>query len=111
MPFLAIVYVPDHTAADRIVERYSRGGAGRIVGLYRWNRKPESCTGCGGKMEAWGRHRHGHLVCGTCNRPHRLARRRLIGAIFDYLGSNLLPRESTPIVFRNPDGWDVSRDD
>jgi hypothetical protein len=110
MPFLAIVYVRDRTAADRIVERYAHGDAGRIVGLYNWPKKDElTCKGfCATRRGmGWSRHREGHMICAVCGSRHIQTRRRLVGALLDYLGVNLMKRSTTPPAFRNPEGWDA----
>jgi hypothetical protein len=43
------------------------------------------------------------MVCGHCKKPHRDLRRRLIGALFDYLGANLL--KNPPRAFRTPEDY------
>ena len=110
MPYLAIVYVADAHTANRIVERYSPGDAGRLVGLYAYPKNVAlQCRGfCANKNAAspWRRSPRGFMVCGVCGGRHIHTRRRLIGALFDYLGVNRLPRVKTPGAFQNPKGWD-----
>ena len=107
MPFLVMVYARDTQSARAIRDRYSKGDAGRVVGVYRWpSPDTPTCRGCATKkVTAWSRDpRGGWLVCGTCGHRHPDAARKWLGAaLFDWLGYNLLPRRLTPRVFRNPE--------
>lgn len=80
----------------------------RAVGVYRMPARNEPvCVGLSGgcKMVGWRRHATGHMVhlCGKRNRDYRA---QLAVAIMDWFGINLMPRDRTPDVFRNPEGWD-----
>lgn len=111
MPYLAIVYVPDDMTAEAIRERHSMTTTeGRLVALHEWPRKEDlTCRGfCNdGKLSPWIRAPKGYIVCGICGGRHVHTRRRLLAAIRQYLGVNMLPRDKTPGAFVNPEGWDL----
>jgi hypothetical protein len=80
----------------------------RVVGVYRMPDRDESvCTGISGgcREQGWRRMRAGHMAhaCGLRNRGYRA---KISTAMMDWFGINLMPRERTPAVFRNPEGWD-----
>jgi hypothetical protein len=106
MALIAIVHIPDHTAGQRIIDRYSHGDAGRIVGLYEFpNRSELECTGhCVRKGSgAWRRDKLGFMKCGICGSRNVNVRRWLVGHLFDLLGANLYP--DAPKLFRTPEGY------
>lgn len=107
MPYIAIVHVPDHTTAERFIEKMEgTSDRERIVGLFNFpNRKDLTCAGsCARKgMNAWGRDRLGFVKCTVCGKRNKRMRQWLIGALFDYLGANLY--EDAPVAFRTPEGY------
>jgi hypothetical protein len=106
MPYIAIVHIPDHTTAQRIIARLEHGDSGRIVGLFDYPTKSQlTCTGsCARKgMSAWGRDRMGFMKCVVCGKRNRSMRQWLIGSLFDFLGANLY--EGAPTAFRTPEGY------
>jgi len=119
MPYVVIVYAPDRATADAIVEEHAYrprppGSVGQTVGLYRFpSSKDVECPGwrCPhtvNKRYGYGRHpKFGHIVHGGCNKRERGFRDRLHRILLDTFGVNLLPRDTTPRVFRNPEGYDL----
>lgn len=109
MPFIAIVYVTDHTAASRITRRYSSGDAGRIVGLFRFPSRSElKCSGLcieNGKS-MWRRSPRGFMFCGVCGSRARKTRSMFLGSLFDRFGANMI--EDAPAAFRTPEGYSMS---
>lgn len=107
MPFVAMVYVTTSDQARAIRERYASGDAGRIVGIYELPIQGSAPT-CSGFCKAGGaytRHpRNGHMVH-ACGRRHRDWRKRIRLTLFDMFGRNRLPRDVTPALFQNPEGW------
>lgn len=84
---------------------------GRVVGVFRMPPRDEPvCTGLSGgcKGAGWRRHARGYMVhaCGLRNRDYRDQLIGHAGGLLDTYGINLLPRDRTPQVFRNPEGWD-----
>lgn len=110
MPLLAVVYVRD---ADELERFQEADHGGRVVGIYRFpKRDVKLCRGFQGgcRHTAWTRHRLGHYVhaCGLRN-PQWW--RQIAGTFLDKFGFNLLPRDETPALFRNPAGLDPSEED
>lgn len=106
MPYIAIIHVPDHTAASRVVERFSHGDAGRMVGLFEFPERRElTCTGgCTVKHTgSWIRDKKGFMKCAICGSRNRRVRKWLIGHLFDLLGANLY--KDAPAAFRTPEGY------
>lgn len=112
MGYLVIAHVKNIDAARVMASRLPDvGGAfegARVVGVYRMpDRDEDVCPGIsGGCREAgWKRSRRGHMVhaCGLRNRGYRA---KIAISLMDWFGINLLPRDRTPGVFRNPEGWD-----
>lgn len=108
MPFLAIVWCRDADAVRRVRDQYVDNDAGRIVGVFTYpGKNTEFCPGAScvphRRASGWTRTRRGVMVCGHCKKPHRDLRRRLIGALFDYLGANLL--KNPPRAFRTPEDY------
>jgi hypothetical protein len=106
VPFLAIVYVDDHTA-DAIRDGDSPWeGSARTVGLFEFpNRAKLKCRGfCteNGKS-VWVRSPRGFLFCGVCGSRHWKTRRFFIGSLFDRFGANIL--HDVPAAFRTPEGY------
>jgi hypothetical protein len=108
MPFVAMIYVTTPDQARQIRERYSSGDAGRIVGIYALPvaGSTPTCTGfCKDGGSAFTRdHKNGHMVH-ACGRRHRDWRKRIRLTFFDMFGRNRLPRDVTPAMFQNPEGW------
>lgn len=106
MPFIAMVYVDDHTADAIRSGDAPWEGSGRSVGLFRWPTNREiGCTGCtkNGKF-MWLRDPIGFMKCGVCGKRNRRVRRFFINALFDHLGANHLG-DNAPAAFRTPDGY------
>lgn len=105
MPFLAVVWLADDDAASEFIEEE---GTGRIVGVYRFPKRDvklcRSFTG-GCRWQAWKRHKLGHWVHG-CNLRVADWWKNLGMGFIDSFGINLLPREDTPKLFRNPEQWE-----
>lgn len=114
MPFLTIVWCRDADAVRNVrglvdVAKERDVDAGRIVGVFNYPRNGrESCPGAScvphRRAKGWTRNKLGVMVCGNCMLPHRDLRKRLIGALFDYLGANLVNRVA-PTAFKTPDGY------
>lgn len=114
MPYVVVIYAGNRERAQRIVDRYSAGDAGTVAGLYRFpSSKDVECPGwrcehVENKRYGYGRHpRYGHIVHGGCHRRERGFRERVHRVLMDLFGINMLPRDATPKVFRNPDGYDL----
>jgi hypothetical protein len=117
MGYLVIAHVKTIDAARVMMNNLPEVGGtafedARVVGVYRMPDRDENvCPGASGgcKATAWTRHRRGYMVhaCGLRQRDYRS---KLAIAIMDWFGINLMPRERTPSVFRNPEGWDRKRD-
>lgn len=103
MPFIALVYVDDHTA-DLI-----RGGdapwqgSARTVGLFRYPTKADIGHKPGCKSNGWSRDPGGWMCCSGCRNRNPKIRTFLIRALFDFLGANTFP--GAPSAFRTPLGW------
>lgn len=109
MPFLAVVYVDDHTAdAVRRRGEMTAGMAanGRIVGLFRYPEKKDIGHTPACKSSSWSRHRFGWMKCAGCGQRNPKIRRFLINTLFDHLGGNTLP--TAPGAFRTPEGYSES---
>lgn len=112
MGYLVIMHVKTILEAKILISAVPNVGdpvpSARAVGVYRMPDRDEPvCTGLSGgcKVVGWRRHVRGHMVhlCGLRNQSYR---EQLAVAIMDWFGINLMPRERTPKVFRNPPGWD-----
>jgi len=109
MGYLVITYVETIDNARLMLNKMPEAiDDARVVGVYRMPDRDEPvCPGVSGgcKATAWTRHPRGYMVhaCGlrTVNYRDHLAT-----SIMDNFGINLMSRESTPRVFRNPEGWD-----
>lgn len=119
MPFLLVLYAPDRDAADNAMQKIAHLSTydqypPRVVGLYRFPSKTENecpgwrCPGFKGEnVFGYGRHHtDGYIVHGACQRRPKGFRSKIKLALLGLLGINLLPRESTPAIFRNPQGHD-----
>lgn len=112
MPFVAVVYVSTAEQWRRLKAVVDDADVGRMAGLYPMGKRDEpTCNGsCTPKNPGWGRDpKMGHLVHGPCKRRHRDWRRRIAVTLMDTFGINLMPRDETPTLFRNPKGWDWKR--
>lgn len=110
MGYLVMVYTRDKKTAQKMVNRYTQGGMGAAVGMYYFPAKgiemcPGVCDATTKKLNGWGRHSGLGFLTHACGRRHRKWKRHFIGALFDYLGVNLVPRARTPKLFQNPDTW------
>lgn len=107
MPFLAVVWCADPDEVQRVHAHYTIDDApGRLVGVFRYPVRAElKCTGSctEGKMSRWTRDPKGFMKCAVCGGRHRKTRSRVIGALFDHLGANLL--KNPPAVMRTPEGY------
>lgn len=110
MPFLALVFVPDHTTDSNEValNLVDIPDSYRLVGLFRYPERKEltcrgSCLPKGKSLGGWVRDRLGFMKCVVCGSRHRKTRSRVTGSLFDNLGANLY--EDAPAVFRTPEGY------
>lgn len=112
MGFLVIVHVNSIDDARAFVRgAQDVADTARTVGVFRMPpRDEEVCMGLSGcKATGWKRlSPEGHMVhaCGRRNRDYRQRLAEHAGGLLDTYGINLLPREHTPALFRNPEGWD-----
>lgn len=115
MPYVVIVYAPDRATANHLTEAIDNNADGaRPVGLYRFpSSKDVECPGwrcphVTNKRYGYGRDaRYAHIVHGACGRREKGFRARVSKILMDTFGINLLPRDTTPAVFRNPEGYDL----
>lgn len=107
MGFVVMLYVDDIDTAHGVVGGLSSTPV-RPVGIFTYPTRGEcKCTGnCTSRrgVSSWRRHKDGHMMCAECGYRHRDTRKRIIGALFDYLGANLM-RTRPPAAFRTPDGY------
>ena len=111
MGFVVMVYANTESDARALAAGIDRSrvadGRARTVGIFRYpNRAELTCRGfcMDGKMSPWSRDRFGFMKCGVCGGRHRKTRSRLIGALFDFLGANLI-NHTAPATFRTPEGY------
>lgn len=108
MGFVVMVYAADRDAmlsVTEIVEEHMDDA--RPVAVFRYpTRRELTCRGfcMDGKLSPWTRDRLGFMKCAVCGSRHRKTRSRLIGALFDYLGANLI-NHNAPAAFRTPEGY------
>lgn len=107
MPFLAVVWLRDNDAAQRFADQEEDLDT-RTVGIYRFpKREVKLCRGFQGgcRHTTWTRHKLGHYVhaCGLRNPDWW---KHLAGTFLDRFGLNLLPRDQTPKLFQNPEGYE-----
>jgi hypothetical protein len=111
-----MVYVNDPAIVRALQEENANRdvGIGKVVGLYRFpSSKDVECPGwtcphTTNKRYGYGRHpKFGHIVHGGCNKREHGFRDRLHRILLDTFGINLLPRDATPRIFRNPEGYDL----
>lgn len=113
MGYLVVTYVDSIDAARVMTNSVPEVGGvfenARVVGVYRMPHRDEPvCPGSSGgcKAEGWTRvPRRGYMAhsCGLRNRDYR---QTLSRGLMDTFGINLLPRNKTPKIFRNPETWD-----
>lgn len=116
MGYLVITYVKTIDAARVMLNNMPDVGGdtfkgARVVGVFRMPTRDEIvCAGASRCKEVgWKRlHPEGHMVhaCGHRNAHYRDQLAGHAGGLLDTYGINLLPRDRTPVVFRNPEGWD-----
>jgi hypothetical protein len=105
MPFIALVYVDDHTADAIESGDAPWEGSAATVGLFRWpERKDIGCTGHVG----WARDPMGWMKCAICGKRNKRIRRFFINALFDHFGANHYPQ--APAAFRTPEGYGPVRE-
>jgi hypothetical protein len=108
MPFLALVYVKDAPTANRLIKNWDATGYAdqnyKIVGMFRMPnaRDVQTCSGYCKAGGAYTRHHPGGFLVHACGRRHRSWRKRIMSALFDTLGVNLMRRSETPALFQNP---------
>lgn len=106
MPFLALIYIDDHTA-DGVRRSGQMTGemaaSGKIVGLFRYPERKDIGHAPGCKSHAWSRDPGGWMCCSECRRRNGKIRQFLRNALFDFLGGNTLP--DAPPAFRTPEGY------
>lgn len=115
MGYLVITHVEKLSEARHLIAATPGGiehedaiQSARVVGVYRMPDRDEPvCMGISGgcRESGWKRLRRGYMVhaCGLRNRGYRA---KIAISLMDWFGINLLPRDRTPGVFRNPEGWD-----
>lgn len=108
MPFVVMIYATTPQDARNIRERYQDSDVGRAVGIYaipKANTEP-TCPGyCKDGGGAWTRHPHRGNIVHACGKRKRGWRRSIGKTLFDMFGLNLMHRDDTPAMFRNPEGW------
>lgn len=106
MPFLAVVYVDDHTA-DAIRDGDAPWeGSARTVGLFRWPERKDIGHAANCKSSSWSRDPAGWMCCSGCRRRNKKVRHFFIRAVFDFFGANSFP--NAPAAFRTPEGYGES---
>jgi hypothetical protein len=108
MTFIVVVHVDNMDAAKTLATMVTNADdvpemGVRVVGLYAWPTPAElTCAGfCSdGKTNPWSFGRRG-MTCGVCGGRHVDTKKRVAGALRQYLGRNLL--KNAPVPFRNPD--------
>lgn len=103
MGYLVLVYASDQEAAN-IVRRRARTEKSKPVGIYRFPSPDDAphppCTGM--PHRGWTRDQAGGFMRCECGGRHPRWRSRFVGALLDNLGYNLMPRDKTSKLFRNP---------
>lgn len=106
MAFIVMVHAttPEHVRA--IVDRYSSGDVGRVVGVYNIPApgRVRTCSGWCKAGQGWTRDASGVMVHACGGRPKDW-RSRIRLSLLDTLGINRLPRSRTPAMFQNPEGY------
>lgn len=113
MPFVVMVVSSTERDAHRIADRFTGSSLGRAVGIFEYpttHRQP-TCRGfcMDGKLSPWTRHRKGYIICAVCGHRHRKTKSRIIGALFDLMGANLI-NDRAPAAFRTPEGYGGNSD-
>lgn len=103
MPFIALVYVDDHTAEAIRDGDSPWAGSAKTVGLFRYPTKAEIGHAPNCKSSGWSRDPAGWMCCSGCRQRNPKIRTFLIRALFDFLGGNSLP--NPPAAFRTPEGY------
>jgi hypothetical protein len=106
MPFIALVYVDDHTAAAIRDGDAPWEGSARTVGLFRWPERKDTGHAANCKSSSWSRDPAGWMCCAGCRRRNPKIRQFFIRAIFDFFGANSYP--NAPAAFRTPEGYGES---
>jgi hypothetical protein len=112
MPYLVIVYAKNRKAAEAVynANHPEDGTTHRVVAVYAFPTRDEElsthtpCAGFGHKTMSWTRSLVGGFMTCQCGGRHPQWRRRVAGGLLDHLGFNLLHRDQTPKLFRNPGG-------
>lgn len=107
MAYLVLVYARDAEAAGRVyaANHPDDETPHRAVGIYEFPSRSDDTQApdCAGLHNAWTRdQKKGFMTC-RCGGRHPRWRSRLVGAMLDYLGYNLMPRAKTPRLFQNPE--------
>jgi hypothetical protein len=103
MPFIALVYVDDHTAESIRSGDSPWEGSARTVGLFRYPEKKDIGHAPTCKSKAWSRDPGGWMCCAGCRKRNPKIRQFVINALFDFLGGNSYP--GAPAAFRTPVGY------
>lgn len=106
MPFIAIVYVDDHTAESMLssgAPLNELADQGKWVGLFRYPARSDLGHTAACKSSSWSRSPIGFMKCAGCGQRNPLVRKFLIRYLFDFLGANHLP--NAPKSFRTPEGY------
>lgn len=106
MAFVVLIHVSTPTHVRAIVDRYSLGDAGRVVGVYALPAPGvvQTCSGWCKAGQGWTRDASGVMVHVCGGRPTDW-RKRIRITLLDMFGINRLPRSRTPAMFQNPEGY------
>jgi hypothetical protein len=103
------LHAKDLDKVKSIMDALQQEPVARVVGVYALpTKRDQVCRGFigGCRKTAWTRDDHGRIIH-SCGGRAKNWSARLRGSLFDLLGINLLPRERTPALFQNPEGWDT----
>lgn len=105
--YVIALHTKDPKLAQRLLSMLADEDDARIVGLYPIpDRDGPWCSCLRTRKHGWSRHpKTGWMVCDVCSRPASHERTNIGTRMFTALGRNLMKRERTPLIFRNPQGW------
>ena len=103
MPFIALVYVDDHTATAIRSGDAPWEGSARTVGLFRYPARENIGHLKDCKSKGWTRSPEGWMRCAGCKQRNPKIRQFVINALFDFLGGNSYPK--APAAFRTVEGY------
>lgn len=105
--YVIAVHTRDPKLAQWLMSMLDENDGGRVVGLYPIPDKDgPTCTCLRTRKSGWTRNfKTGWMVCDVCGHPAKHERTNIGVRMFSALGRNLMKRERTPLIFRNPEGW------